>query len=44
MDHEHVLENSSLAAVNTLPNTIRYLKAVKYLNIRLTDLLNQPGT
>ena len=35
MDHELVLGNSSSAAVNTLPNTIIYLKVVKYLNIRL---------
>ena len=35
MDQELVLENSSSAAVNTLPNTTIYLKAVKYLNIRL---------
>ena len=31
MDHELVLENSSSAAFYTLPNTIIYLKAVKYL-------------
>ena len=35
MDYELVLENTSLAALNTLPNTIIYLKALKYLNIRL---------
>ena len=34
-DHDLVLENSSSAAVYTLPNTIIYLKALKYLNIRL---------
>ena len=34
MDHELVLENSSLAAAYTLLNTIIYLKAMKYLNIR----------
>ena len=45
MDHELVLENyCSAAAVNTLSNTIIYLKTEKYLNIRLTDLLNQPET
>ena len=31
MDHDLVLENSSLAAVYTLPNTISYLKALKVL-------------
>ena len=31
MDHDLVLENSSSAAFYTLPNTIIYLKAVKYL-------------
>ena len=35
MDHELVLENSSSNAVNTLLNTIIYLKAIKYLDIRL---------
>ena len=35
MEHQLTLENSSSAAVNTLPITIIYLKAVKYLNIRL---------
>ena len=44
MDHEVVPENSSSAAVYTLPNTIIYLKAVKYLNIRMRHLLNKPGT
>ena len=38
MDHEVVFENSSSAAVNTLLNTIIYLKAVKYLNIRLRQI------
>ena len=42
MDHELVLENSKLAAAYTLPNTIIYLKAMKYLNIRQTDLLSRP--
>ena len=32
MDHELVLENFGSAAVNTLQNTITYLKAVKLLN------------
>ena len=44
MDHSFTLENSSSAAAYTLPNTIIYLKAVKYLNIRLRHLLNQSGT
>lgn len=34
MDYELVLENPSLDVVNTLPNTINYFKAVKYLDIR----------
>ena len=38
MDHELVLENPSLAAVNTLLNTIIYLKAINYLNIRLRQI------
>ena len=38
MDHEHDFENSSSAAVYTLSNTIMYLKAVKYLNIRLRQI------
>ena len=38
MDHQLVLENSSLAAVYTLPNTIIYLKAIKYLTIRLRQI------
>ena len=43
MDHERVTENSSSAAVYTLPNTIIYLKAVKYLKYPTkTDLLNEP--
>ena len=46
MDYKLVLDNSSSAAVYTLPNTIIYLKAIKFLNIRLRqiDLLNGPGT
>ena len=43
MDHKF-LENPSSAAVNTLWNTIIYLKAVKCLNIRQTDQLNRSGT
>ena len=35
MDHKLILENSSSAAVYTLPNTIIYLKVEKYLNITL---------
>ena len=38
MDHKLVLGNSSSAAVNTLPNTIIYLKAVNYLNITLRQI------
>ena len=38
MDHKLVPENSSSAAVNTLPNTIICLKAKKYLNIRLRQI------
>ena len=38
MDRKPVLENSSSAAVNTLLNTIIYLNAVKYLNIRLRQI------
>ena len=44
MDHKLVLEDSSLTAVYTLPNTTIYLKAVKNLNIRLSEyLVNRPG-
>ena len=32
MGHEIILENSNSAADYTLPNTIMYLKAVKYIN------------
>ena len=35
MDHKLIQENSSSAAVYTLPNTIIYLKVEKYLNITL---------
>ena len=38
MDHKLVLENSNSAAVYTLPNTIIYLKTIKYLNIRLRQI------
>ena len=38
MDHKLVLENSSLVAVYTLPNTIIYFKVIKYLNIRLRQI------
>ena len=38
MDHDLVLENSSSAAAYTLPNTIIYLKALKYLNTRLREI------
>ena len=38
MDHEFVLENSSLAGAYTLPNTIIYLKAIKYLNVRVRQI------
>ena len=38
MDHGNVLGNPNSAAVYTLPNTIIYLKAIKYLNIRLTQI------
>ena len=44
MDHELVQENSNSPAVYTLSNTIVYLKAIEYLNIRQADLLNGPGT
>ena len=35
MGQKPVLGNSSSAAVYTLPNTVFYLKVVKYLNIIL---------
>ena len=38
MDHKLVFENSSSADVSTLSNNIVYLKAVKYLNIRLRKI------
>ena len=38
MDHKLALENSSSAAVNILPNSIIYLKALKYVNIRLRQI------
>ena len=31
MDHDFVLENFSSAAADTLPNSINFLKAIKYL-------------
>ena len=39
MDYELVLENSSSAIVYVLPNTIIYLKAMKYLNITQQGLI-----
>ena len=38
MDLKFTLENSRSAAVNTLLNTTIYLKAIKYLNIRLRQI------
>ena len=40
LEHEIILYSKcdGLAAVNTLPNTIIYLKTVKYLNIRLRQV------
>ena len=38
MDHKLVFENSSSADVSTLSNNTVYLKAVKYLNIRLRKI------
>ena len=38
MNHKLVLEDSSAAAAYTLPNAITYLKAIKYLNIRLRQI------
>ena len=38
INHKIVFENCSKAAVNTLQNTVIYLKAVKYLNIRLRHI------
>ena len=38
MDHEPILENQSSAAVYMLPNNTIYLKAIKYLNIRLRHI------
>ena len=38
LDYKLVLENSSSVAVDTLLNTIIYLKTVKYLNIRLRQI------
>ena len=39
MDHELVLENCSSVAVYTLPNSITYLKVVKYLNVGLSTVI-----
>ena len=38
MEHELVLENSNSAAVYTLPNSIIYLNAIRYLNSRLRQI------
>ena len=38
MDHELVFEKSNSAAAYTLPKTIIYLKAIKYLNTRLRQI------
>ena len=38
IDHELVFENSGSDAVNMLPNTIIYVKALKYLNIKLRQI------
>ena len=38
MDHKLILENSSSNAVNTQLNAIIFLKAVKYVNIRLRQI------
>ena len=38
MGHKLVLENSSSAAVNTMPNTIIYLEVVEYLITKLTQI------
>ena len=38
MGHHLVLENSSSTAVYTMPNTIIFMKAIKYLNIRLRQI------
>ena len=38
MDHELVLENTISAAVYALSNNIVYLKAIKYLNIRMRQI------
>ena len=38
MDHKLILENSNSAAVYTLLNKIIYLKAIKYLIIRLRQI------
>ena len=38
MDQKRIFENSISAAVNTLLNTIIYIKVVKYLNIKLRQI------
>ena len=38
MGHKLVFGNSTSATVYSLPNTIIYLKAIKYLNIRLRQI------
>ena len=42
MDNVFALENSSSAAVNTLPNTTIYLTTAKYFNTRLRLMHNGP--
>lgn len=38
MNHELVFENSSSAGLYTVPNSIIFLKVIKYLNIRLKEI------
>ena len=38
MGHKLVFGNSTSTTVYSLPNTIIYLKAIKYLNIRLRQI------
>ena len=38
MNHELVFENSSSAGLYTVPNSIIFLKVIKYLNIRLREI------
>ena len=42
--HELIPKNSSSAAINTLPNTIIYSKAVKYFIIQARRTLFKTGT